>query len=59
MDAPKAFSYSFVLGGKASDPAFHKCVACLKYLEAEHPKDVQVTILQFFETQWEEYLKKV
>jgi hypothetical protein len=31
----------------------------LKYLEQAHPKNVRVEILCFFETQWEEYLKKI
>lgn len=54
MDA--APSYSFVLAGKVTDFMFHKCVACLKHLEEERPKHVKVEVLQFFETQWEEYL---
>jgi len=52
-------TYRFVLAGKANDPAFHKCFSALKYLEQEKPKEVNVVVHQFFETQWEEYLKKI
>lgn len=52
-------NYNFVLAGKVTDPNFHKCLACLKFLEQDNPKTVTVEILQFFETQWEEYLKKI
>jgi Cyclophilin type peptidyl-prolyl cis-trans isomerase/CLD len=57
MDASQ--TYNFVLAGKVSDPVFHKCVACMRHLEKERPKEVRVEILQFFETQWEEYLSKL
>lgn len=55
----KTSEYRFVLAGKANDPAFHKCAAALKYLEQDRPKEISVIVLQFFETQWEEYLKRV
>jgi hypothetical protein len=51
--------FRIVLAGKANDPAFHKCHAALKFLEQDRPDEVQVTVYQYFETQWEEYLKKV
>ena len=51
--------YNCVLAGKINDPMFHKCLACLKYLEKERPKEVKVEVLQFFETQWEEYLHSI
>lgn len=54
-----SYKYTLVLAGKASDPAFHKAASALKYLEQEHPKDVRVEVHQFFETQWEEYLKRI
>jgi hypothetical protein len=47
------------LAGKINDPGFHKCFSALKFLESDRPKEVTVTVLTFFETQWEEYLKKV
>lgn len=52
-------TYKFVLAGKVNDPIFHKCHACLKFLEQDNPKTVEVEVLPFFETQWEEYLKKI
>jgi hypothetical protein len=58
MDGSKP-AYSFVLAGKVNDPIFHKCLACLRHLEKERPKEVKLEVLQFFETQWEEYLKSV
>lgn len=51
--------YAFVVAGKVNDPNFHKCVAAVKYLEQDNPGKVTVEVLQFFETQWDEYLKKV
>ena len=45
------------VAGKISDPFFHKCMVCLRYLKQEN-KHVSVECLQFFETQWEEFLKK-
>ena len=59
MDGSSKPAYSFVLAGKVNDPIFHKCLACLKHLEKERPKEVKLEVLQFFETQWEEYLKSV
>ena len=50
--------YNITLAGKLNDHLFHKCIACLRYLEQEHQGLINVTYLQFFETQWEEYLKK-
>jgi hypothetical protein len=52
-------AYNFVLAGKVNDSAFHKCWACLKHLQEEKPKEVTFEVLQFFETQWEEYLSKL
>lgn len=51
--------YSIVLAGKISDPDFHKCHSCVKYLEQAYPGQVVIMVHQFFETQWEEYLKKL
>lgn len=47
----------FTIAGKISDPAFQKCVAAVKYLQEQHPEVVTSECLQFFETQWEEYIK--
>ncbi len=59
MEVTTTNTYSFVLAGKVNDPLFHKCSDCLKFLEKERPKEVKIEILQFFETQWEEYLGRL
>ena len=46
------------MAGKINDPSFQKCVTAARYLEREHPGLVTAECLQFFETQWEEFLKK-
>ena len=46
------------IAGKITDAHFHKCVAAARYLERENPDIVTAECLQFFETQWEEFLKK-
>lgn len=46
------------IAGKVTDPGFHKCVAAVRYLEKENPGIVKGECLQFFETQWEEFIKK-
>jgi hypothetical protein len=46
------------LGGKVSDPNFYKCKTALQWLNRNH-KGVEIEIFCLFETQWEEYLKKV
>ena len=47
------------VAGKITDPAFHKCVTAVRHLQDQHPEIVTSECLQFFETQWEEYIKKV
>jgi len=59
MEVLTAAAYNFVLAGKVNDAAFHKCWECLKHLQEERPKQVKFEVLQFFETQWEEYLSKL
>ena len=56
MESQTVAAYRFVLAGKVNDPLYHKCLACLRHLEEERPKEIKVETLQFFETQWEEYL---
>ena len=51
--------YHITLAGIVSDEAFHKCCACLKELENKHTGVVFTTKLQFFPSQWDQYLKKV
>ena len=46
------------VAGKINDPAFHKCVTAVRCLEKDHPDLVKGECLQFFETQWEEFMKK-
>lgn len=47
-----------IVAGKITDAYFHKCVTAARYLERENPGVVTTECLQFFETQWEEFLKK-
>ena len=50
-------SDKITVAGIITDPNFHKCIAAAKNIEEK--AGVQIEILQFFETQWEEYLKKI
>lgn len=59
METKQPTVYDFVIAGKVNDALYHKCLACLKHLEEERPKEVKIQALQFFETQWEEYLQKL
>ena len=34
-------TYFITLAGKVNDPNFHKCLACIKYLESAYPKHVK------------------
>ena len=56
--AQNAAPVKITVAGKISDPAFHKCVAAVKYLQEANPGAVTGECLHFFETQWEEYIKK-
>ena len=56
MVEPKC-SDKITVAGMITDPNFHKCIAAAKYIEEK--ASVEIEILQFFETQWEEYLKKI
>jgi len=47
------------LAGVISDEALHKCIACVKDLESKHEGKISSSILSFFPTQWEQYLKKL
>jgi len=58
MSAAHQEPVKITVAGKISDPAFHKCVTAVKYLQDQHPETVTIECLQFFETQWEEYIKK-
>ena len=56
--AQNQVAVKITVAGKISDPAFHKCVSAVKYLQDQHPETITSECLQFFETQWEEYIKK-
>jgi len=43
-------SYHITLAGIICDEAFHRCLACVKELQAKHPTRVQSNVLQFFST---------
>ena len=45
------------VAGVITDADFHKCIAAAKAIEEK--SNCCVEILQFFETQWEEYLRKI
>ena len=45
------------VAGVITDADFHKCIAAGKAIEAK--ANVEFEVLQFFETQWEEYLRKI
>lgn len=49
--------YHITLAGIFSDEKYQRCLTCLKELQ----KNGQVygTVLQFFQTQWDEYIKRV
>lgn len=42
-----------------NDPMFHKSVCIANQLQANHPELLEVECLQFFETQWILFLKKI
>jgi len=42
MDSSK--NYRFVLAGKVNDPNFHKCLAALKFIESDNPKNVTLEV---------------
>lgn len=46
------------VAGKLDDPHFHKCWQVAQKLEEEFYGEVTIECHHFFETQWEEYLKK-
>ena len=52
-------STKVTVAGMINDPQFHKSVTIARQLEALHPERVHVECLQFFETQWSQFLKKI
>lgn len=51
-------STKVTVAGMINDPMFHKSVTIARQLESLHPEQVQVECLQFFESQWSQFLKK-
>ena len=47
------------VAGQLSDPKYHRAAAIAKSLEAKCPSQVAVTIVEYFECQWRQYLKKI
>jgi len=47
------------VAGRIDDPSFHRCAMMAQKLEEDHYGEITSEILSFFETQWEEHLKKV
>ena len=58
LSAQSQAPVKITVAGKMSDPAFHKCVTAVRCLQEQHPDIVSTECLQFFETQWEEYIKR-
>jgi cyclophilin family peptidyl-prolyl cis-trans isomerase len=56
MEATK--SVKITVAGRLNDPNFHKCWRVAQKLEEDFYGEVTIECLYFFETQWEEYLKK-
>ena len=52
-------SAKVTVAGQITDPMFHKGVAIVKGLQEAHPEAIDVEILQFHETQWILFLKKL
>ena len=44
------------VAGRMDDANFHKCASMLKQLSGG---TVEIECLEFFETQWEEFLRKI
>ena len=52
-------SAKITVAGQLNDPMFHKSMQIARQLEQLHPETISVECLQFFETQWLIYLKKI
>ena len=53
----EAGKLKITVAGMITDPNFHKCIAAAQAVEKKGGVDIE--LLQFFETQWEEYLRKI
>lgn len=47
------------VAGKIQDPGFVQSQTCAQYISSTNEDLVSVEVLTFFETQWEEYMKKL
>jgi len=52
-------SYHITLAGVISDPDYHACAKCIEELKKQYGAKIQSMELQFFKTQWEQYLKRL
>ena len=46
----KDFRYNFTLAGNIMDHNFHKCAACLNYMKEVNPNNVNICVMELFET---------
>jgi len=50
---------TITVAGKLSDPKFHRSRAIAEALYEKHPDQIaSPCVMEFFETQWEQFLKK-
>lgn len=59
MEAHSSIKNHIVVAGILNDKNFQQAKTCALYLERNNPSEVKTTILQLFETQWEEMLKEI
>ena len=52
-------SYSLTLAGIVSDVGYQRCLTCLKSIQERYPGIISSSVLQFFPSQWEQYLQTV
>lgn len=61
MEFQKSSSTKITVAGRLDDPNYHRCLSIALRLVNDHldsVQTIQVEYLPFFETQWEEFLKK-
>lgn len=50
--------HHITVAGKISDPKFQRSRAIATSLAAKHADRVQISVMEFFETQWDQFVKK-
>jgi peptidylprolyl isomerase len=55
----ESVKHHLVVAGIINDQDFQQAKTCATYLERTFPSEVESTVLQLFETQWEELLKNI